>query len=132
MSCAHERVFADGICIACGTRIKKQPDPIKLVILESPYAGDVQANKEYLIRCMRDSLLHGEAPMASHKLYTDVLDDNDPAERAQGIAAGLAWGKAAELSVFYIDRGFSKGMVEGMRNAIKAGRPMQFRMIEES
>lgn len=30
---------------------------MKLVILESPYAGDVEANVAYARRCVRDSLL---------------------------------------------------------------------------
>ena len=39
---------------------------MKLVILESPYAGDVEANVEYARACVRDSLSRGEAPIASH------------------------------------------------------------------
>ena len=43
---------------------------MRLVILESPYAGDVAANVKYARRCVRDSLSRGEAPIASHLLYT--------------------------------------------------------------
>jgi hypothetical protein len=43
---------------------------MKLVIIESPYAGEVEANVAYARACMRDSLGHGEAPIASHLLYT--------------------------------------------------------------
>ena len=43
---------------------------MRLVIFESPYAGDVEANTEYARRCVRDSLMRGEAPIASHLLYT--------------------------------------------------------------
>ena len=32
---------------------------MKLVILESPYAGDVAANEEYARLCVRDSLSPG-------------------------------------------------------------------------
>lgn len=48
-----------------------------LVIIESPYAGDVDRNLEYLRAAMRDCLKRGEAPFASHALYTQpgVLDD---------------------------------------------------------
>ncbi len=48
---------------------------MKLVILESPYAGHVDANVAYARMAMHDSLLRGEAPIASHLLYTqpDVL-----------------------------------------------------------
>lgn len=61
---------------------------------------------------MADCLLRGEAPIASHLLYTQpgVLDDDVPNERALGIAAGLAWAKVADARVFYMDLGMSRGM----------------------
>lgn len=85
---------------------------MKLVIIESPYAGDVQRNIKYARECLKDSLLRGEAPIASHLLYTqkDVLNDDLPKERKLGIDAGLAWKKVADLHVFYIDFGMSTGM----------------------
>ena len=53
-----------------------------LVLLESPYAGDIEANLSYARACMRDCFERGEAPFASHLLYTQmgVLDDTIPAE----------------------------------------------------
>jgi hypothetical protein len=62
------------------------------VIIESPYAGDVDANLIYARECLRDSLKRGEAPLASHALYTQegVLNDDDPDERKLGIEAGFA------------------------------------------
>ena len=80
---------------------------MRLVILESPYNGDVDRNVKYARAALRDSLQRGEAPIASHLLYTQpgVLKDTDPIERAMGIAAGLAWGKHAEATVVHIDYG---------------------------
>lgn len=54
-----------------------------LVIIESPYAGDVERNIEYARRRVRDSPARGEAPIASHLLYTQpgIPDDNVPSER---------------------------------------------------
>ena len=40
------------------------------VILESPYAGDIERNVKYARMAVRDSLSRGEAPIASHLLYT--------------------------------------------------------------
>jgi len=80
------------------------------VILESPYAGFVQRNIEYARACMLDSLKRGEAPILSHLLYTQVLDDTIPEQRIMGIDAGLAWKCVAEKHVFYIDYGYSSGM----------------------
>lgn len=86
---------------------------MKLVIIESPYAGEVELNIEYARACMKDSLLRGEAPIASHLLYTQpgILDDLVPEERLQGINAGFAWCRVADYAVFYTDRGWSKGML---------------------
>ena len=104
---------------------------MKLVVLESPFAGDVERNIRYARRCVRDSLLRGEAPIASHLLYTQpgILDDDLPAERQQGIDAGLAWRAVAQASVVYTDHGISRGMDYGIEAARKAGVPVEFREI---
>jgi hypothetical protein len=85
---------------------------MKLVIVESPYAGDVARNMRYLRACLADCLQRGEAPFASHGLYTQpgILDDTKSEERALGIAAGFAWRHVAALTVFYVDLGWSNGM----------------------
>jgi hypothetical protein len=82
------------------------------VILESPYAGTIALNLTYLRACMRDSLLRGEAPFASHGLYTQmgVLRDEVPEEREHGIQAGFAWRALARFTVFYTNLGWSNGM----------------------
>lgn len=104
---------------------------MRRVVLESPYAGDVERNVRYARACVRDSLLRGEAPIASHLLYTQpgILNDNVPAEREQGIAAGLAWLAAAEASVVYIDLGISRGMAHGIATARAAGLPVEMRRL---
>jgi hypothetical protein len=106
---------------------------MRLVIVESPYAGDIEANIEYARRCVRDSLLRGEAPIASHLLYTQpgVLRDEVPEERQHGIDAGLAWRRVAEASVVYTDRGISKGMQYGIDAARLAGVPVEYRTLGE-
>ena len=107
---------------------------MRLVILESPYAGDVEANVLYARRCLRDCLLRGEAPLASHLLYTqpDVLDDYKEGERRLGIEAGLAWGPHAEATVVYIDKGISSGMQTGIERAKKEGRIVEMRTLPET
>ena len=100
-----------------------------IVILESPYAGDVERNTEYARRCMLDSLRRGEAPMVSHLLYTQVLDDNIESERNTGINAGLAWRSVADKSVVYTDYGISRGMEYGIAAAKSAGIAIEYRTI---
>ncbi len=104
------------------------------VILESPYAGEVNANVIYARRALRDSLMRGEAPIASHLLYTQrgVLDDLVPEERQHGIDAGLAWGGQAEMTVCYVDRGISRGMEYGIEKARAEGRLIEYRKIGEN
>ncbi len=107
---------------------------MRLVIIESPFAGDVESNVEYARACVRDSLTRGEAPIASHLLYTQpgILRDDNPAERQWGIDAGLAWGRAAEATVVYIDRGLSNGMKYGIQRAEQDGRPIEYRQLEQA
>lgn len=104
---------------------------MRRVILESPYAGDVERNVAYARRALRDSLLRGEAPIASHLLYTQpgVLDDTIAEERALGIDAGLAWGIGADATVVYADLGISKGMEYGIARARREGRAVEYRSI---
>lgn len=106
--------------------------PIKLVILESPYAGDIDANVAYARRCLKDCALRNESAQASHLLLTQVLNDDDPGERAHGIALGLAWRKAADYSVFYTDRGWSRGMLAALQSAIEEKRPFKLRSLDDT
>lgn len=107
---------------------------MRLVILESPYAGeDIAANITFARACVRDSLSRGEAPIASHLLYTQegILQDNVPEERQWGIDAGLAWRSVAQASVVYTDRGISSGMKYGIAAAEAAGIPVEYRILNE-
>lgn len=119
--------------------------PPKRVILESPFAGRglhnitdpaeraklIERNIEYGRMCMRDSLLRGEAPIASHLLYTQpgVLNDDNPEERRLGIEAGLSWGAKAEATVVYVDYGISEGMEYGVARATAEKRLVIYRKI---
>lgn len=101
------------------------------VIVESPYAGDVDTNVAYARAALHDCLSRGEAPIASHLLYTQpgVLDDDKPEERVWGIQAGLAWSSVAEATVVYDDLGVSRGMQYGIDRARQEGRPVEFRQL---
>jgi len=107
---------------------------MRLVIIESPYAGDIEANVAYARACVRDSLSRGEAPIASHLLYTQpgILDDTIQQERQWGIDAGLAWRAVAQASAVYTDRGITKGMEYGIAAAEAAGVPVEYRTIDQT
>jgi len=122
---------------------------VRLVIVESPYAGD--EDLAYLRACMRDCIMRGESPYASHGLLTQpgVLDDAVPKERALGIAAGFDFFREvlrragaleggvhrgevrekADATVVYVDRGISGGMEAGIEHATKIGHPIEYRRI---
>lgn len=112
---------------------------MKLVIIESPYKGDVSRNLRYLRSCIRDCISRGESPYASHRMLTDALDDDSPTERALGIAAGLAWRRAFYKNeerlvrhvapVFYIDLGFSFGMTHALALYEKEGVNFERRVL---
>lgn len=102
---------------------------MKRVIIESPYAGDVDKNVEYAHKCMEDSLSRGEAPLASHLIYTNYLDDTDKQQRRQGIKAGFSWGEECELVAVYCDYGISKGMELGIINYELTGKEIEYRKI---
>ena len=104
---------------------------MKRVVIESPFAGDVELNIAYLRAAMRDCLLRGESPYASHGLYAQpgVLDDNVPEEREHGIQAGFAWRQAADYTVVYTDLGTSKGMEYGIKDAEERGVEVVYRTL---
>lgn len=112
-------------------KTEPNPRPLRRVILESPFAGDETVNRAYLKACLRDSLLRGEAPVASHALYPGALRDDVPEERELGMLAGFAWHPYARAVVIYTDLGISPGMARGMENAQKAGRTLEFRSLPE-
>lgn len=108
---------------------------MKLVALESPYAGktpdETKGNILYARRCLHDCLMRGEAPIASHLLYTQpgVLDDKEPVERQLGMNAGFAWNKLAQAVVVYTDHGISNGMFDGIAVANLHNIPVEYRSI---
>lgn len=101
---------------------------MKLVILESPYAGEIERNTIYARRAMRDCIERGEAPFASHLLYTQpgILDENNPEERKLGIEAGYEWWSAVTKIVFYADYGFSNGMMGALEKVSKEKDELNF------
>jgi len=115
----------------------------KLVILESPYRGHGESdgeiaartrwNVDYARQCLHNSILRGEAPIASHLLYTQpgVLDDTKPEERSMGIECGLVWLPRADYSVFYTDHGWSTGMLGALHeHNLRGGYDFKIRSLK--
>lgn len=110
---------------------------MRRVVIESPYSAvtpwGVQRHIKYLRACLRDSLLKGEAPFASHGLYTleGVLDESDEHDRTKGMEAGFAWLSPAAIAadIVYCDLGLSAGMLAGIQKARKNGVVVEFREL---
>lgn len=104
---------------------------MRRVIIESRYAGDIETNIKYARACIRHSLSLGEAPIASHLLYTQegILKDEVPQEREWGILAGLAWLDVAEAQIFYTDLGMSSGMETAELAGKSKGVRQEYRVL---
>ena len=105
---------------------------MNIVVIESPYAGDVDRNLRYVRAAMRDCLHRGESPYASHALLTQegVLDDDIPAERKAGMKAGFQFHHVADVVAVYEDLGISGGMKAGIAHAKKLGADVEYRRID--
>lgn len=102
---------------------------MKLVIIESPFAGETDRNIQYALRALADSIHRGESPYASHLLYPRVLDDAVTLERSHGIQLGYEWMRRADLVAVYQDYGLSHGMANAVHRASVLGLPLDYRSI---
>jgi hypothetical protein len=102
-----------------------------VVIVESPFAGDIDTNRRYAIDACADCFRRGETPFASHLLYPQILDELNRDEREQGISAGYLFWPLARLIVFYIDRGWSPGMQRAKERALELGYDWEERSINQ-
>lgn len=85
----------------------------RIIVVESPLAGDTQKNFRYALWCCRAWWLNDVFPIASHTNCPWYMDDNNPKERE----AGIDWPWAWFLSVphmFMVDLGTSNGMIKAM------------------
>lgn len=118
---------------------EREPEKRDRVLVESPYGTNEDGtradpatralNVRYLLACMYDCFMRGEAPFASHGLYPLLLDDGRPEHRTMGMEAGWRWGDAAERSVVYLDRGFTPGVAGGVLRACTEARSVVFRTL---
>lgn len=104
---------------------------MRRVVIESPYGGDRERNVAYARLCLLDALQRGEAPVASHLLYTQVLDDDVDGDCALGLEAGWEWirpGLIQALAV-YEDLGVSRGMQGAIDLAWQRGVKVERRRL---
>ena len=106
---------------------------MKNVIIESPYKAKIAIelirNRQYAFLCLKDCYSRGEAGFASHLLYTNFLNEDNPEERKAGIEMGLNWGVSADITAVYVDYGITEGMKYGIQRANDEGRPVEYRKL---
>lgn len=97
----------------------------ELLYIISPYAGDVEKNKAYAVNCCRYAIQQGYTPIAVHLLYPQILDDQDPAERAAGLRLGLNILEHCALA-WVCGSTISSGMTGEIQRAEQLGIPVQY------
>lgn len=106
---------------------RKPKEARDLVVLESPYMGGDPRAVFYAKLALLDSVRAGEAPLASHLLYPQVLDDHDGEDRFAGIRSGWEPLRHGARTIAYVDLGITRGMAEGIAQAKSLGRPIGYR-----
>ncbi len=97
---------------------------IKKVYVASKYKGDVDSNVNDAINYCRLVISQGYMPIASHLLYPQILDDENPKERKLGLKFGLALLRICdEVWVF---GSLSQGMEGEIKEAKRLNKKIKF------
>lgn len=96
----------------------------KLIYIASPYAGDVKENVKFARHACRCCIAEGHTPIAPHLLYTQMLDDGDPAQREIGLSLGRKLLEHADELWVCGDR-ISSGMAAEIAEAVELGIPVR-------
>lgn len=119
---------------------KKSVPKIPVVFLESPYSGDIDANVQYALACATHSyMVKGECPIALHLLLTklphgEFVPDDTPLlkGREHGLQCCRETRKRCDKVVFYVDRGWSSGMLRAFDECRQDGIEFEFRKLQPS
>lgn len=93
-----------------------------LVYICSPYAGDVLNNERKARRYCQFAVRKRAIPVASHLLYPQILNDDDPGDRQLGLFFGtVLLGKCDECWVFgdYITTGMAYEIIKAKKRGIR-------------
>lgn len=92
-------------------------EKMKKAYICSPYSGDVEKHKAYARQLVKWAIDRNYVPICPHLYLTEVLDDNDPAERERGLKLGLELLAACDIIVVGTAYGISEGMLAEMKQA---------------
>lgn len=115
---------------------------VQVVLLESPFSGNIQRNVAYTQRAMADSRQRNEAPIITHLLWTQhhekadhFVSDYDPKYtlpnlgRESALEQLKAIRRRVHKVVFLVDYGYSNGMKHGLEHCKKEGIPYEERKL---
>lgn len=95
----------DGVC----DEMPEQTETPKMIVVESPLAGDTERNKRFAAWCCRAVWeVERVVAIASHLICPQYLDDRVPEERAAGMALKVCW--IGDTHWLFVDLGQSEGM----------------------
>ena len=89
-------------------------------------------DQEAVRRALLDSIYRSETPVAGHLLYTQVLDDGVPSERARGLWCCMNLIAVATRLAVYADYGITDGMRQAINRAHELGVPVVHREIGQN
>jgi hypothetical protein len=129
------------IHIATMSEVKSEPEPV-VVLLESPYSGNIPLHVAYAQRAMADARSRGEIVLMPHLLWTQhhkaphyFVSDFKPeydisgAGREESLEQIKVLRRFCHKVVFYMDYGMSSGMKHGLDDCIENGIPYENRVI---
>ena len=97
---------------------------MKKIFICSPFAGEIDRNVRIAKKLCRMVMEAGYAPFAPHLLYPRFTEDNDPSQRAAGIACGLAFMETCDEVWAFTGNGISSGMRREIEHARHLGKPV--------
>lgn len=98
---------------------------MRKVYICSPYrvkdGAELDRNIDYAQALTKQALKAGLAPITPHLYMTQCLNEDEPEERAAGMAAGLALLKSCDFVIAGVKYGISEGMSAEIAAADAAG-----------
>ena len=91
--------------------------PENATLLDLWRKAQLEIHHEYALACCADCLKRREVPYASHLFFPLILNEFNSLEREIGLTAGYAMWRAAGRIVFYLDKGWSPGMLRAKARA---------------
>ena len=96
------------------------------IYVASKYSGDVEANVAAAVDYCKYVISQNGIPVASHLLYPQMLDDNDPKERELGLMFGLSLLAICDEVWFFGNVSESVGVQQEIVEAKKLGKKVRF------